>query len=393
MKPPDFEALLRFRTSRRPRFHSEAELRGACGPKLEFGTEEQSGYKLTHRKDHMKTIRWGIIGCGDVTEVKSGPALQQAVGSELVAVMRRNAGLAEDYARRHGVARWYDDAESLMNDPDVTAVYVATPPGSHCEYALRVCNIGKPAYIEKPMARNHSECVRMMTAFRERDQKLFVAYYRRALPRFLKTKEIIDSGRLGTLSGVSYRYEEPHRNEDPAVLPWRYRAEDAGGGLFFDLGSHALDILDFLLGPLQDVAGIAGNRTAANDVEDNVVMHCRSVSGVSGTASWNFGGFENMDRLEIVGTQGRIRLSIFGDEPVQFQTGSKVETFDLPNPRHIQQPLIQTIVDDLLGRGTCPSTGESAARTASVMDLVTQSYYGSRETGFWDTPHRWPGRQ
>ncbi|MEO2033148.1 MAG: Gfo/Idh/MocA family oxidoreductase [Planctomycetaceae bacterium] len=341
----------------------------------------------------MEKIRWGIIGCGDVTEVKSGPALQQAVGSELVAVMRRNAGQAEDYARRHGVARWYGDADSLMNDPDVTAVYVATPPGSHCEYALRVCSIGKPAYVEKPMARNNSECVRMMTAFRERGQKLFVAYYRRALPRFLKAKEVIDSGSLGMLSGVYYRYEDPQRHEDPAVLPWRYRAEDAGGGLFFDLGSHALDILDFLLGPLQDVAGIASNRTSANDVEDNVVMHWRWVSGILGTASWNFCGCEHQDRLEIVGTQGRIRLSVFGDEPVQVRTGSKVETFDLPNPRHIQQPLIQTIVDDLLGRGTCPSTGASAARTARVMDLVTASYYGSRDVDFWNAPQQWPGRK
>ena len=339
----------------------------------------------------METVRWGIIGCGDVTEVKSGPALQLANGSELVAVMRRNGALAEDYAARHQVPRWYDDAESLIADPAVNAVYVATPPGSHCEYALRVCAAGKPAYIEKPMARNHAECAEMVSIFRKHSRNLYVAYYRRALPRFMKAKELIESGRLGTISSVNYRHEEPLREQDLADLPWRYRAEASGGGLFFDLGSHVLDILDFLLGPLKDVTGIAGNRSAAYDVEDNIVMHWRWESGVLGSASWNFAGFDRDERIEIVGTQGRVILSVFGNEPIRLCTASGDQLFDLPNPRHIQQPLIQTIVDELLGEGSCPSTGDSASRTALVMDRVTQSYYGSRDAGFWNHPEAWPG--
>ncbi len=339
----------------------------------------------------METVRWGIIGCGDVTEIKSGPALQQAAGSELVAVMRRNGALAEDYAARHGVAKSYDDADALIADPDVTAIYVATPPGSHHEYARKACASGKPAYVEKPMARNHAECAEMAGQFRDNQLKLFVAYYRRALPRFQKTKELIDSGRIGTISNVTYRYEEPLRQQDLAELPWRYEAEHAGGGLFFDLGSHVLDILDYLLSPLAEVAGIASNRAAAYDVEDNVVMHFRTASGIPGTASWNFAGFHREDRLDVIGTQGRVTLSVFGNEPVQLHSAAGAETFDLPNPPHIQQPLIQTVVDELRGRGTCPSTAESAARTARVMDTVTQAYYGSRDIGFWNRPDEWPG--
>lgn len=341
----------------------------------------------------MPVVRWGIIGCGDVAEVKSGPGFQQADGSKLVAVMRRNAARAKDFAARHGVPKWYDDADALIADPDVNAVYVATPPGSHCEYALKVAACGKPAYIEKPMARNREECDEMIAAFRTRGLKLFVAYYRRALPRFIKAKELIDSGALGTLTQVRYVYEEPLRHQQGAPLPWRYAAEAAGGGLFFDLGSHVLDILDFLLGPLIDVAGIAGNRAAAYEVEDNVVMHFRTEAGVPGTASWNFAGFGHHDRIEIVGTKGRIILSVFGNDPLEIDRASNREMFDLPNPPHIQQPLIQTIVNELLGRGSCPSTGESAARTAKVMDVVTQNYYGSRDTGFWNRPEQWPGRR
>src|SRR3954454_8380540 len=142
-------------------------------------------------------IGWGIIGCGDVTEVKSGPAFNQIENSRLVAVMRRDGEKARDYAARHGVPFWSGDADEVIHHPEVNAVYVATPPGSHLEYALKVCAAGKPAYVEKPMARNASECAAMVEAFEHAGLPLFVAYYRRALPRFLKVKELIESGRIG----------------------------------------------------------------------------------------------------------------------------------------------------------------------------------------------------
>src|SRR3982751_1225430 len=124
----------------------------------------------------MRTIRWGIIGCGDVTEIKSGPGFQKAEGSALVAVMRRDGGKGRDYARRHGVARAYDRAEDLIADPEVDAVYVATPPSSHAELALAVAAAGKPCLVEKPMARTHAECVRMIEAFSSRRVPIWVAY-------------------------------------------------------------------------------------------------------------------------------------------------------------------------------------------------------------------------
>lgn len=340
------------------------------------------------------TIRWGIIGCGNVTEVKSGPGFRLAEGSELVAVMRRNGALAEDYARRHGVPYWYDDADAVIEHPEVDAVYIATPPGSHLEYALRVCAAGKPAYVEKPMARNTAECQEMVEAFRAAGLPLFVAFYRRGLPRFLKTKEMVEEGRIGQITGVSYRFSSSsHRRLDPQSLPWRLVAEEAGGGLFLDLGCHTLDILDFILGPLQDVQGMAANLASACDVEDSVVMQFATPLGALGTASWNFASGAGEDIIEITGTEGRITLSTFGNEPVQMETREGREGFDLPNPPHIQQPLIQTIVDELRGRGRCASTGESATRTARVMDAVLDGYYGGREDAFWERPDTWPGRR
>src|SRR5580700_3113152 len=191
------------------------------------------------------SIRWGIIGCGDVAEVKSGPGFQQARDSELVAVMRRNRAMAADYAIRHNVPRWYDDADALIANPEVDAVYIATPPGNHMEYALKVCAAGKPCYVEKPMARSHAECRQMAAAFERAGLPLFVAYYRRALDRFINARNLIPRDAIGRVTGVNYRFTSPAAKLGGLPLPWRLQAEYAGGGLFLDLGCHTLDIIDF----------------------------------------------------------------------------------------------------------------------------------------------------
>ena len=339
-------------------------------------------------------IRWGILGCGDVCEVKSGPGFQKAAGSQLVAVMRRNGALAADYARRHGVPRSYDDARALVNDPDVDAVYIATPPGAHVEGALLAAAVGKPAYVEKPMARHGPECDAMLTAFAAAKQKLFVAYYRRALPRFLKIKQLLDEGALGPLTGVSYRMAlDTPPNADPVKKSWRLDASDSGGGLFLDVGSHVLDLLDFLCGPLplEHVHGDAARVATTAAVEDAVTMIFRSAGGVPGTASFNFSSEVKEDVLEFTGTRARVSTSVFGTEPVRLQSAKGLEQFEFPNPPHIAQPLIQTVVDDLLGRGTCASTGESARRAQRVMDRVLAAYYGGRDDAFWQRADTWPG--
>ena len=153
----------------------------------------------------MKTIRWGMIGCGDVAEVKSGPGFYKADHSSVVAVMRRNGALAADYARRHGVARWTDDAESIIQATDIDAVYIATLTDSHRDYTLRCARAGKPVYVEKPMAMRHAECGEMIEACRDASVPLWVGYYRRALPRFLKVRDLVESGAIGPVRMVISR--------------------------------------------------------------------------------------------------------------------------------------------------------------------------------------------
>jgi predicted dehydrogenase len=332
------------------------------------------------------TIRWGIIGCGDVTEVKSGPALQRAVGSEFAAVMRRDGALAKDYAHRHGVPRWYDHADELINDPGVDAVYIATPPGSHFEYAIKVAMAGKPCYVEKPMARSFIECKRMIEAFERAKMPLFVAYYRRALPRFVKLKELIDSGKIGRVTGCRYRRSCVDRPIPPGF--WRMDVAQSGGGLFLDVGSHVLDLLDHLLGEFVEFGGVAHAASGAV-AEENVAVHFRTARGVVGVADWNFAADRNEELLEIIGTEGRVSSEVLGHSPLTVEMGEARENLFIADPAHIQEPLIQTVVNHLLGRGVCPSTGISAARTSKVMDAALSGFYGGREDEFWNRQQSW----
>ena len=316
-------------------------------------------------------IRWGIIGCGNVTEVKSGPGFQKARGSELVAVMRRNGHLAEDYARRHGVPKWYDNAESLIYDKDVDAVYIATPPSSHKEYALAVARAGKPVYVEKPMALNYLECQEMIQACDKANVSLFTAFYRRALPRFLKLKSLLDEGHIGTVRGVTLRfYQWPSEEDRNGAKQWRVDPNIAGGGYFVDLGSHMIDLLQYILGAIGSVKGFSSNQGKLYKAEDMVSATFTFKSGALGVGIWSFCASENIDSTEIIGSRGKITYSTFQELPIILEREGTVQRFDIPHPQHIQQPLIQNVVDELLGMGKSPSTGRTGAMTSWVMDKM-----------------------
>ena len=322
----------------------------------------------------MEEVKWGILGCGNVCEHKSGPPMYQTEHSSLVAVMRRDAAKAADFARRHGVPRFYTDATELIADPEVNIVYVATPHATHRELTIRALAAGKPVYVEKPMAMNHAECLEMIAAAEKYGQKLFVAYYRRALPYFLKVRELLDAGRIGTPQRVEVRYIRPARPEDcdREHLPWRLRREVGGDGYFYDMAPHTLDILDFLLGEIATARGEKSNTAGLYDVADTVSAEFRFRSGAVGTGLWRFTAppKETGDSVLVTGSGGSIRFSTFAFTPIELATPQGCERFAIAPPEHIQGPLIRTIVAELRGEGQCPSTGISAARTSWVMDAI-----------------------
>ena len=322
----------------------------------------------------MDIVRWGIIGCGDVTEVKSGPALQRASGSTLVAVTRRDVEKARDYAARHGVPVVHASAGDLIADRDVDAVYIATPPSSHCDLALRAAGAGKPCLVEKPMAMTHAECVRMVDAFAAAGVPLWVAYYRRALPRFLRVRELLGSGAVGTVTSVHVDVKQPLAGGEQA-RNWRLDPGVAGAGLFFDLGSHCVDLLDFLIGPVSDVAAVALNTGGAYAAEDLTAVACVLGGRVGATGVFNFNAFDKQDQIVLTGTAGELRTSIFADEDVLVRQGARETRYQVRNPPHVHQPLVQTIVNELRGQGRCDSTASSGARASWVLERCVERYY------------------
>lgn len=320
-------------------------------------------------------IRWGIIGCGEVTEVKSGPGFQKADGSTLVAVMRRDRAKADDYARRHGVPRVHDTADALIADPEIDAVYIATPPSSHCDLARRVAAAGKPCLVEKPMARSYAECLRMVDAFRRAARPLWVAYYRRAQPRFLLIGRLISEGRIGRITSVHAEIHNRLPSEDEAARDWHYDPAVSGGGLIFDVGSHAVDLLDFFCGPIAHVEAVSVNTGGRYPAEDVTVAAFGFLGGLAGTGVFNFNAFDKTDSLTFLGTEGDLTTPIFGDDDIVVRGPDGAEHHTIVRPEHVHQPLIQTIVDELRGRGRCPSTGESGARASWVLDQCVQEFY------------------
>jgi predicted dehydrogenase len=308
-----------------------------------------------------------MIGCGDVAEVKSGPALQKAGSSRLAAVMRRDTTKAEDFARRHGVPRVHQTAEALIDDPEIDAVYIATPPSSHAGLAVRVAEAGKPCLVEKPMAPTHGECVRINEAFRTRGVPVFVAYYRRALPRFLRVRELLSGGAIGRVTSAHVRVEQPLATGEHARA-WRYDPAIAGAGLFLDLASHCVDLLDFLVGRVVLAEGFAVNTGGAYAAEDVTAAAFQFENTVVGTGIWNFNSGGARDEIIFSGSAGELRTPVFADGDVELLAGVERSTLPFRNPPHVHQPLVQSIVDELRGRGGCESTGESGARASWVMD-------------------------
>jgi len=323
-------------------------------------------------------IRWGILGVGNVCEVKSAPAMQLIPQSKIVAVMRRNAEKAKDYAKRHQISKWYTNAHELIHDPEVNAIYIATPPNAHLELCRLAAEAGKPVYVEKPMARTFSECQEMIRICVKHQVPLYVAYYRRRLPHFLKIKDLIDADTIGKVRTVHINLKQALKPDLVAgsAVNWRIDPEIAGGGYFFDLASHQLDLLDFFFGPIIQATGYSGNQAKAYPTEDIVVGNFAFENGVLGTGNWCFTSGENstIDQIIIYGSKGKISFETFGKGEFLLEIdGKKPELFKFELPKHIQQPLIATIVGDLLGTAHCPSTGVSGARTNWVMDELTKT--------------------
>jgi predicted dehydrogenase len=321
----------------------------------------------------MNKINWGIIGCGDVTEVKSGPAFNKVKNSSLIAVMRRDAAKAKDYAHRHNVPKWYSDAGKLINDPDVNAIYVATPPSSHEEYTIAAINAGKPVYVEKPMSVDTASAIRMTNAANEKNIKLVVAHYRRGHQLFNKVKQLINEKAIGDVRFVRSDIYKKAITADEMANPgraWRVDKSVAGGGLFNDLSPHQLDLMYYFFGEPAKAYGIAINQSKQYAAEDIVSGNILFESGVvfSGVWCFNVAPEAEKDCCEIIGDKGKIEFSFFEHKPISITVNGKTERLNFDPLQHVQQPMIENAVNYFLGKGTNPCSGEEGVKVMKLID-------------------------
>lgn len=318
-----------------------------------------------------KKIVWGIIGCGDVAEVKSGPAFQKCKQSQLLAVMRRNGELAEDFATRHGVPLWYDDAEQLIANPDINAIYIATPPSTHLHYAIKGLNAGKNVYIEKPMVMSNKEAAVLEDAVINSNNKLVVAHYRRFLPIYLKIKSLLENNVIGDIKYTDITFLQPHDFNDKST--WRLDEAVSGGGYFHDIAPHQIDLMYHFFGDYMAAKGIAINQSKINKVDDTVTGIINFKSGVQFRGMWSFAipRYLKEDTCTIYGENGTLEFSFY-EEELRVNLENKNEVFNFKNPIHIQQPLIQETVNYFLGERDNPCPIKAGVVVTNIMEQFTK---------------------
>ncbi|CAN5568822.1 Gfo/Idh/MocA family oxidoreductase [soil metagenome] len=321
----------------------------------------------------MKTINWGIIGCGDVCEVKSGPAFNKVDSSKLVAVMRRDVEKAKDYATRHNVARYYSDANELINDKEVNAIYIATPPGSHQQFTEQALKAGKPVYVEKPVTINTASCMRMIDLSKKYNNKVTVAHYRRGLPLFNKIKSLLAENSIGAvrLIQLSVLQQPKHNGTDPLEAQWRVNPDLSGGGLFYDLSPHQLDIIYWLFGEPMNVTGQSINQAKTYNAPDLTMLQASFNGNIIFNGVWAFSVAENSkgDVCEIIGDKGKLRFGFFSNSDLEIITDKGTERLAMNYPVNIQQPMIASVVKYFSGEGPNPCSLEEALVTMRMMEV------------------------
>ncbi len=326
---------------------------------------------MVENNTDAKLIRWGIIGCGHVTEVKSGPAYQKVEGFQLASVMRRDPAKAQDYARRHGVQSFSTRAEEIINNHAIDAVYIATPPDSHRYYALKVAEAGKPCCIEKPLAPNYPDSLAIYESFRDQNIPLFVAYYRRSLPRFNQIKTWLNNDDIGELRHIRWHLSKPASQIDLSrEYNWRTDPDIASGGYFDDLASHGLDLFTYLLGDVKEARGISINQQGLYSSLDAIAASWLHENGITGSGSWNFGCSVREDIVEIFGSKGKIEFSVFDEKSLVLKSKQIKSKLFVKNPETIQLYHVQNMRDHLLGNKMHPSNGLSATHTSWIMDKI-----------------------
>jgi predicted dehydrogenase len=323
----------------------------------------------------MEKICWGIIGCGNVTEVKSGPAFNKVEHSSLMAVSRRDEEKLADYVKRHQVPMSFTNALDLIHSDHINAIYIATPPDVREAYAIEAMQLGKPVYLEKPMALNLAACKRLKAASEKLGIKLSVAHYRRNLPLFMEVKYILEQGDIGAVKEVQITMFKKTDKAAKDPSNWRVDPSIAGGGYFYDLAPHQIDLVFYFFGKPKSFSGTSTNKAGLYKAEDFVQGTIELENGIVCKGLWDFSiNGEEKDEFLIIGEKGTIRFPVFGLF-IEVESNGQVKTIPFEAPKHNQQNHIQAVVNYFLDKGENPCSAEDAILSMEVMESFV---YGSK---------------
>ncbi len=315
----------------------------------------------------MDIVTWGMIGCGDVTEVKNGPGLYLAKGSRLKGITNRTLEKAQDWVKRHGHGIVYSSIEELLADEEIDIVYIAVTPDKHMEYALMCAKAGKHCLIEKPLAMNYEEGLAIQEAFELAGKKAFVAFYRRAMNRFVKIKELVSENTIGEVLGAHItRYVAPMKEK----TQWRANPAISGGNEFTETDIHILDYFVFLFGTIKEHS-IMKTQVPENGEIASVCCNLKFDSGICVSGNWHYQCEYTKDYVEIVGTKGVLYFDFFHNETaLVVATKEESKEYVIEDLKTVGFNLEQEIVNELLGHGKCTSTVHEALKTLQISAKV-----------------------
>jgi predicted dehydrogenase len=315
-------------------------------------------------------VRWGLIGAGDIVRKRVGEALRDGRGSELVAVSRAKTDLVEPFAREVGARRWHADWRHLVTDPEVDAVYVATPVHLHAQQTIAAAEAGKHVLCEKPMAMTAPECDRMIAACRDHGVRLGIAYYRRFYPAVARTKAIITSGEIGQpvfAQMNAFEYFDP-AGDHPRR--WLLDPTASGGGPMMDFGCHRLEVLLHLLGSAHRTVSITARVAFERDVEDTAAALIQFDGGPLGVVAVTHASRERQDTLQLFGTQGSVQIDELNAGRIRVRVGDRERVEAHPPAANVHQPLVHDFVDAVLTGREPAVTGAMGRAVADIEDQI-----------------------
>jgi predicted dehydrogenase len=318
----------------------------------------------------MAVLRWGLIGCGDIARKRVAPALRDLENCRLAAVSRARVDLAEPFAREFGAGRWYGRWQDLLQDEQIQAVYIATPPHLHEEQTVAAARAGKHVLCEKPMALDPQSCRRMIAACRKNNVRLSIAYYRHFYPVLARVKEIIASGMIGKVVMAEIRAFENYRPEADDPKYWIARKGQGGGGPLMDFGCHRIEVLLNILGSVSRAWGSNGRLVTDWEVEDTSVAlfefqsECRGLLAVSRAVE------EPQDTLDIYGSVGSVHIPVLNSGGMRIYTSEGERREEHPPHENLHLPYINAVAQAFLENREPPVPGEIGLRVAEIIEEI-----------------------